>query len=78
MMCASECDFILLEFNKWLTFIYMSWRYNQPTGRRKRKEQTKKFLVNILVYAGVTPQQQQNYTKMELPDFACTNGIDLV
>ena len=52
-------------------------RHDRPTGKIKRVERSKKMLVNALSDVGVSFQQQRNYTKKELQDFARIGGVDL-
>jgi hypothetical protein len=52
--------------------------HDQPTGRTKVVERSKKMLLEALKDKGVMPQQQQGYTKKELQDFAGhNNGIEV-
>ena len=52
-------------------------RHDQPTGKTKRIERTKKLLVEALELAGVTLQKQRNHTKKELQEYARINGVDV-
>jgi hypothetical protein len=52
-------------------------RQDRPAGKIKRVERSKKMLVNALSDVGVSYQQQRNYKKKELQDFARIRGVDL-
>jgi hypothetical protein len=52
-------------------------RFDQPTGKRKRVERSKKLLTKALLEAGVNIPEQRGHTKKELQTFATRHGIDL-
>ena len=52
-------------------------RHDQPTGRSKFVDRSKKVLLCCLSNKGMTLQQQCGYTRKELQEFARQNGIEL-
>ena len=52
-------------------------RHDQPTGKIRRLERSKKELTAALNEAGVSFQQHRSYTKKELQEIARIRGVDL-
>ena len=55
----------------------MKQQHDQPTGKIRRLERSKKELTAALNEAGVSFQQHRSYTKKELQEIARIRGVDL-